>query len=375
MNSNIKKILIILIIIVLIVIFVNSLMGKNGFFAKRKEEKVLVQLSQVMSNMEENIANIKANNIDNNLSSAEMLQSLESRGLVLLAKKGIMQATVNSDKFDNLVIGYNGDVYLNNYKRGTLPLSSNTSEMTYQNPFNENQLQNLQVIDGDIIEDKYGNCWICSMIGRNDFACWINEDGEMVSIEKNMPFSYESQDTQYIALYNNDLKKRFANKYVINTTSNAYVEEEKVLFNIISYNYYQRAIKEEYLLNNNTNKYEDAYIGRTLINSFGIYVSDNYENLKYLNGENIASFNLSELGNVEEKNYSNGLRLSILNCEMNATELKNKLESVWGKEIKRLYYRSGVDANYYQLEQDQDLTEEEKLSFCLEPAIKYVDFD
>lgn len=247
--------------------------------------------------------------------------------------------------------------------------------MEYQNPFNINQLQNLKVVDGDIVQDKDGNYWICSMIGRNDFACWINEDGEMVSIEKNMPFAYESQDTEYIALYNNDLKTRFANKYVINTTANAYIENDEILFNINSYNYYKRSIKDEYSYDNMTNQYKPAYIGRTLINSFGVYISDNSESLLKLDGENIASFNLSEIGELEEKNYSNGLRLSTLNCKMNAIELKEKLESAWGKEIKRIYYRAGVDANYYQREQDKDLTEEEKLSFCLEPAIKYIDFE
>lgn len=375
MNFDKKKILVVIIISILIILLVSSLTGKNGFFAKREEEKVLIELSNIMSDLEENISNIKANNIGSTLSSAEMLQSLEARGLLTLSKKGVMQGSITSSKIDNLVVGYNGDVYLNNYKRGTLGLSSNEAEMKYQNPFNINQLQNLKVIDGDIVEDKNGNCWICSMIGRNDFACWINEDGEMVSIEKNMPFSYESQDTQYIALYNNELKNRFANKYVINTTSNAYVEEDKILFNIIAYHYYQRATKEDYRFDKTTNLYQDAYIGRTLINSFGVYVSDNYESLLDLKGENIASFNLSELAEVDEKNYSNGLRLSVLNCEMDAVELKQKIDAAWGKDIKRLYYRAGVDANYYQMEQDQDLSEEEKMSFCLEPAIKYIDFD
>ena len=374
MSPKVKKILIFVVIVILIAIFINSLNGKDGFFAKRREEKILVELSNIMSNVEENIANIKANNYGLTLSSAEMLQSLENRGLISLSDKGIMQGTIISSKIDDLVVGYNGDVYLNNYKRGTLPLSSNISEMTYQNPFNINRLQSLKVIDGDIVNEN-GNCWICSMVGRNDFACWINEDGEMVSIEKNMPFSYESQDTQYIAIYNNTLKNRFANKYVINTTSNAYVEENKILFNVMSYNYYQRSIKENYSFDSSTNKYNNAYIGRTLINSFGVYVSDNYESLLNIKGNHLASFNLSDLAEVDEKNYSNGLRLSVLNCEMDANEIKTKLEAAWGKEIKRLYYRAGVDANYYQREEDQDLTDEEKLSFCLEPAIKYIDFD
>lgn len=375
MNSNVKRIIIIIALIVLIIIFISSLTGSNGFFAKRKEEKVLIELSRIMVNMEENIANIKANNMGSILSSAQMLHSLESRGLISLTDKGIMQGTISSNKIDDLIVGYNGDVYLDNYKRGTLPLSSNTSEMKYQNPFNINQMQNLKVIDGDIVEDKNGNCWICSMIGRNDFACWINESGEMVSIEKNMPFSYESQDTQYIALYNNELKNRFANKYVINTTSNAYVENDKVLFNVISYNYYKRAAKGQYAYDSATNSYLNSYIGKTLINSFGVYVSDNYESLLDLKGKNIASYCLSDLAEVDIKNYSNGLRLNILNCDMDAKELKSKLESAWGKEIKRVYYRAGVDANYYQRKEDADLTEEEKLSFCLEPAIKYIDFD
>ena len=375
MSSNVKKIIIIVTLAILLLLFINYLTKENGFFAKRREEKILVELSRIMSDMENSISNIKANNSGNILSSDEMLRALEVRGLITLTDKGVMQGKITSNTIDNLIIGYNGDVYLNNYKRGSLPLSSNISEMKYKNPFNINQLQNLTVIDGDIVQDKYGNYWICSMIGRNDFACWINEDGEMVSIEKNMPFGFESQDTQYIALYNNDLKKRFANKYVINTTSNAYVENDKILFNVMSYNYYRRTKKEDYSFNSTTNSYQDAYIGKTLINSFGVYISDNYESLLNLKGNNLASFSLSDLAEVDEKNYSNGLRLSILNCEMDAVELKEKLKDAWGKDIKRLYYRAGVDANYYQREQDQDLTEEEKLSFCLEPAIKYIDFD
>ena len=375
MSSNVKRSIIIIILIILIIIFVNSLVGKDGFFFKRKEEKTLIELSKVLHDIEENIADIKANNGNNILSSGQMLEQLESRELITLTKKGVMQGEIINSKVKNIIINYNGDVYLDNYKRGTLPLSSNISEMKYKNPFNINQMQSLKVIDGDIVEDKNGVCWICSMIGRNDFACWINESGEMVSIEKNMPFSYESQDTEYIALYNNDLKNRFANRYVINTTSNVYVKDSKILFNLISYNYYQRTVKNGYAYNSASQKYVDAYIGRTLINSFGIYISDNYENLIDLKGENIASFNLSDLADVDIKNYSNGLSLSVLNCEMDAINLKEQLEQAWGKSINRIYYRAGVDANYYQREQDTDLTEEEILSFCLEPAIKYIDFE
>jgi len=375
MSSSVKNVIITITIIILIAILVNSLVGENGFFAKRGEEKILVELSKIMGEMEENIASVKAENSGRVLSSGEMLQALENRGLLSLTSNGLMRGTIISGKISDLIVGYNGDVYLNNYKRGGLPLSSKVSEETYQNPFNINQLQTLKVIDGDIVTDRNGNVWICSMIGREDFACWINESGEMVSIEKNMPFSYESQDTEYIALYNNDLKLRFANKYVINTTSNAYIDQDKVLFNIMSYNYYQRSTKNNYLYDMTTNSYSNAYIGRTLINSFGVYVSDNADTLLDLKGTNLASFNLSELSEVEEKNYSNGLRLSVLNCEMNANELRSKLEAAWGKKIERVYYRAGVDANYYQRENDVDLTEEEKLSFCLEPAIKYIDFE
>ncbi len=375
MSTSVKRIIIIVTVVILIALIVNSFTKKGGILDRRREEKILVELAKIMGDMENNIADIKASNAGRRLSSAEMLKSLETRGLISLSNKGVMQGTVTYGDIRNLIVGYNGDVYLSNYKRGTLLLSSNISDMEYQNPFNINRLQNLTVIDGDIVQDKAGNYWICSMIGRNDFACWINEDGEMVSIEKNMPFSYEAMDTQYIAIYNNDLKNRFANKYVINTTSNAYVENDKILFNVISYNYYQRATKEEYHYNSLTNSYQDAYIGRTLINSFGVYVSDQSAPLLELKGGNISSFNLSELAEVDEKNYSNGLRLSVLNCQIDADELKNKLEALWGKEIKRLYYRAGVDANYYQREDDQDLTEEEKLSFCLEPAIKYIDFE
>lgn len=375
MSTSIKRIIIIVTIVILIALLVNSFTRKGGILDRRREEKVLVELAKIMGDMENNIADIKASQVGRPLSSAEMLKSLENRQLLSLSKSGVMQGTIKNDKISNLIVGYNGDVYLNNYKRGTLLLSSNISDMKYQNPFNINQLQNLTVIDGDIVQDRNGNYWICSMIGRNDFACWINEDGEMVSIEKNMPFSYEAQDTQYIAIYNNDLKNRFANKYVISTTSNAYAENDKIMFNVISYNYYQRSIKEEYHYDITTNSYQDAYIGRTLINSFGVYVSDASEPLLNLKGGNIYSFSLSDLAEVDEKNYSNGLRLNVLNCQMDVAELKSKLETLWGKEIKRLYYRAGVDANYYQRENDQDLTEEEKLSFCLEPAIKYIDFE
>lgn len=375
MSSSVKNVLIAITIVILVALLINSLTGENGFFAKRNEEKILVELSRIMGEMENNIAEIKEDNSGRILSSGEMLQALEGKGLLSLNKNGIMQGTIISGKVSNLIVGYNGDVYLNNYKRGSLPLSTIVNVETYQNPFNINQMQTLKVIDGEIVRDRNDNWWICSLIGRDDFACWINESGEMVSIEKNMPFSFEAQDTEYIALYNNDLKVRFGNKYVINTTSNAYVDNDKVLFNVMSYNYYQRATKNKYFYNSTTNTYSDAYIGRTLINSFGVYVSDNPDSLLELKSGNIVSFSLSDLADVEEKNYSNGLRLNIMNCQMDANELKAKLESAWGKEVKRVYYRAGVDANYYQREDDVDLTEEEKLSFCLEPAIKYIDFE
>lgn len=116
MNSNIKKVLIIIIIIALIVMFVNSLTGKNGFLQKGRKKNFLAEISQTMTDMEKNIANIKAQNSGNVLSSAEMLKSLESKGLISLSRKGIMQGNITSSNIENLVIGYNGDVYLNNYK-------------------------------------------------------------------------------------------------------------------------------------------------------------------------------------------------------------------------------------------------------------------
>ena len=171
MSSSVKNILIAITVIILVAIFVNSLVGKNGFFAKRNEEKILVELSKIMRDMEESIADVKAGNTGDVLSSGEMLQRLEGRGLISLSSNGVMQGKITNEKIGDLIVGYNGDVYLSNYKRGSLPLSSAVSEMQYQNPFNINQMQNLKVIDGDIVTDRFGYCWICSMIGRNDFAC------------------------------------------------------------------------------------------------------------------------------------------------------------------------------------------------------------
>ena len=65
--------------------------------------------------MEEKIADIKSENEGKILSSGEMLQSLERKGLLTLSSNGVMKGTIISGKISDLIVGYNGDVYLKNY--------------------------------------------------------------------------------------------------------------------------------------------------------------------------------------------------------------------------------------------------------------------
>jgi hypothetical protein len=372
MDGN-KKLVILVTIATIITLMILNIFGVNGILSRHQEEKTMLELSNIMKDIEENISEIKAQYGDVILTSGEMLKLLEGRGLLTLSNTGVMQGSLTSKLLDNLIVNYDGDVYLNNYKRGEVSLSSKIDNFEYQNPFNGDFYNNIKVIDGNI-EERDGKVWICALEGRKDFACWINEYGEIVSIEENMPFSYEAQSAEYIAIYNDTLKEKFANKYVINTTANVYIDKEDTLcFNVIIYNYYNRVQKNGYLLNSDYN-YTDAFIGKTNINSIGIYFSDNSESLIELSGSDIVSYCLSDLTEPEVTNFSDGLSLSVLNCTMDLNTLKASLEEKWGTEIDRLYYRAGVDANYFTKEGEVGLTTEEALSFCLEPAIKYIDF-
>lgn len=217
-NKGITLIALVITIIVLLIlamVSVNAIVGENGLITRAMESKLVTTIADIVFGLESDIVDI---NIDRILNKAEYtsrdtIVALSSKGKISKALPSFANFILNSSSFtanvdilDNglkgLTIGYNGDIWYENYKRGKINLSQNIEEI-----YSQDKKTKIRVVDGNI-EEIIPNSTYClhGLEGRSDFACWINNYGELVSIYEDTMIYTNAPEQEYIAIYDNDTK-------------------------------------------------------------------------------------------------------------------------------------------------------------------------
>ncbi len=222
-NKGITLVALVITIIVLIIlamVSVNAIVGDNGILAQAMESRILTYLSDIMFNIESEIIDINISRLpnENKLTSTEMIRELKNRKLLNKEKSlfgstgtSMLETEVNSTRLSGLTIGYNGALWLDGYKRGKIQLSSQINTIKSSTDPNKE----IIVIDGNVSE--VGDTPECTyelspLEGRDDFACWVNENGEIISIFPYIRiFTLNSRKTEYTAIYDKDLRKEIIN--------------------------------------------------------------------------------------------------------------------------------------------------------------------
>lgn len=212
----------IIVMLVLARISMDAIVGDNGILRQAQEAKILTALSNVMFNLESNIVDIKLSDMNKSYTSSEMLQELSNRNLLTIVNYKLKQGKIKNEELSDPILNFNGDIWVNNYKRGKVQLSKIVNEL-------EIYKSKILVNDGNI--DRFGSddsivYKVSALDARDDFACWVNQYGEVISSYPDTFLVSSSIDRELTAVYGEDLKDEFLNTYGMYLVSDSKVDED-----------------------------------------------------------------------------------------------------------------------------------------------------
>lgn len=207
----------IIVLMILSMISINALVGENGIISRAIESRIVSILADIIFDIESNIIDINADNLVGNLkyTATETIQKLQEKDILSRTETQsfwkdlnnlTMQSKVNDSRLNNLSLAYNGDLWLDNYKRGKIQLSSNYNVIN-----STDGLTKITVIDGTITECVPSIIYeLKALEDRDDFICWVNQYGEIVSSfpETNVIVGRPGE-VEYTAIYAKELKELF----------------------------------------------------------------------------------------------------------------------------------------------------------------------
>lgn len=291
-NKGITLITLIVTIIVLLIlsaVTINSIVGENGIISRARESQIVTAIADTMFDLESNIVDINIDRIATTpkYTATEMMIELTKRGLLAENEDSfltgsssnlLVQSDIKRTTLKGLSLGYNGDLWFENYKRGKIQLSQQT-ETIYSN----DKKTKIVVIDGTIerleqIDDK--TYMLHSLKDRNDFACWVNQYGEIVSQYSDTIVRVDiPRNEEFVAIYNRELRYQFLKNsgaflgvqaLLENTSDSTYKVEYQITYCYDSHflqGFFDKPIVET------------CYHQGVYVNGMGIVISDNYEDL------------------------------------------------------------------------------------------------
>ena len=184
--------LIVSIIILLIIagISITFVLGEDGIIAQAQEARIMSELSDTMFDIESDVLYIKTEQKNFKLNSNELIKFMTH----YMSEKykydrnkdnaGIYTYAIipQNTSFSDLKIAINGDVYLNNYIRGKVELSSNESEIEMDGVIEGKS--NIRVIDGNIYLHPDGAVVLEPQVDYKDDSAvmWLNSNSEVMAI-------------------------------------------------------------------------------------------------------------------------------------------------------------------------------------------------
>ena len=302
----------IIILLILAVVSVNAVVGENGIIARTIESKIVTTIADIVFNIEDNIVDINIGDLSNKVekSSTEMMSELINRKVIKDPEdpdyiyniySQLLQSEIIDNRLNGLYLSYNGDIWLDNYKRGKIKLSKNTNTI-----YSKDTKTKITVIDGTIEETKDNKqYYLHALKNRNDFAYWVNQYGQIVSIYPDTRiFITNSREDEYTAVYDRKWKQgnMVANGFIIGLESNIikkdgrYYLEAQATYNphsVFTSPKIWDMTDEELIEDGVSPNAAFMYIGEK-INIMGVYTSENIEllidaqnNLEELDRSNI----------------------------------------------------------------------------------------
>lgn len=306
-NKGITLIALVITIIVLLIlamVSVNAIVGENGIISRAIESRIVSIIADVIFRLEDSIVDINTESIltGKKLIASEVMKELENRELLLKEEEteglnfftSSMQQEIKEDRIKPLYLGFNGDIWYDNYKRGKVNLSSQSNTL-----YSRDTKTKITVVDGTVeeLKDNY-KYYLHSLENRGDFVCWINSYGEVVSTFKDtIIYINIPREEEFTAVYDKDMKIKMAK---LNPTIDNYVkflnDEEKSTVNncimglnssLVNKNgdiYFEAQTTHS----NYTNCYKEDLLGEENnyilnpgchVSSINLYISDKYENL------------------------------------------------------------------------------------------------
>ena len=211
----------IIVLLILAVVSINAVVGDNGVISNAIESKIVTAIANIIFDVESNVVDINTDNIleKRKIIATEMMKKLEEKNILksglntdlfLKGSTSLMQSEINDNRLVPVDLSYNGDVWYNNYKRGKILLSSQTNTI-----YSTNGRTKITVIDGtveEVIENyKY---YLRGLEDRDDFVCWVNGYGEIVSPYKNtVVYINIPREEEFTAIYDEDIKNGLDLRY------------------------------------------------------------------------------------------------------------------------------------------------------------------
>ncbi len=230
----------IIVLLILSVISINAVVGENGIIERAKESRILSILADILFNLESNIIDINTDNIlnDKKMISTEMLAELINRGAIekkddytgFWSFSEPIQYKISGTSTEEFLVSYNGDVWLDNYKRGKIQLTTNVNT-----EYTQNAQTKITVIDGTVEEMEENELYcLHALEGRKDFVCWVNQYGEIISYFSDTMIEVGNRkDIEYTAIYNHDWRLDGSfRKRLIGIDSDAFMSDGEITFDL-----------------------------------------------------------------------------------------------------------------------------------------------
>lgn len=235
-NNGITLIALVISIIVMLLlanVSINAVLGENGIINQAKDARLMTELSDELFNLESMLVEKRIEQRGKKMSTRDVLTGL-SNVMLYTQTTGVgsthAEFRLEDSKLEDMHMGLNGDVYLNNDKRAKISLSDLSNEIEVRNG------KIAEVIDGEINQESTGFVKVNNSlysgvyrthdgemkVGKYD-VIWTDENCQIVAISKDYSFyptgikDYELLNYPLGRMEN--IIKTIENKYLVNCTS------------------------------------------------------------------------------------------------------------------------------------------------------------
>lgn len=387
---------------------------KIGIIARAREAAILTELSNSMFELEDAIVSVNIDNLKRGkLTSTETMYALSNRKYITINNNSIrledtdrivglvQNATLNNPKLPETIISFNGDVWVDNYKRGKLRLTDLQQTINGEKIITSKRdyldKTSFTVINGTTDYDGISYaCKISPISTRDDFIAWVDKYGNLVSVKPDINvFVPCFEDAEYIAVFGGEnyidgetdysdiminnlqdtahrtyrILAELDENFVPTIFDTASVKSDEIIFDLQSYFFFNNEDMEKTVVSNNAGvlTYELKNRGVCLYD-FSINFSDNPDNLIGGNDKFLAiTYGIDNyyFANEEDDNYFIAREIASVDLDL--------IKESFGQDIKGIYYSVDVEGVTNDTYEGLDLSDDSY--YWSNSMIKYISFE